>query len=205
MKEVLECIKDAPIVLKGGTCLLLYYGLDRFSEDLDFDAEKKPSIINKLKRFKSNDYQIDRINVRKDTETVFRCMVYYRIKTVDIDSRSLKIEISLRAPVCKENICTVDGVKISIKQQITNKLNTIIARSKVKDLYDMCFLLHKYPEYFSEDQIQTLGEICSDIDDIYARYKASFARDNILGESGMNVDLSPLILELAEQIKKLKA
>jgi len=29
--------KSLPMVLKGGTALKLCYGLDRFSEDLDFD------------------------------------------------------------------------------------------------------------------------------------------------------------------------
>jgi predicted nucleotidyltransferase component of viral defense system len=41
MKSILKGIDDTPLVLKGGTALLLAYGLDRFSEDLDFDAPHK--------------------------------------------------------------------------------------------------------------------------------------------------------------------
>ena len=37
MHEVLSSVQDTPLVLKGGTALLVCYGLNRFSEDLDFD------------------------------------------------------------------------------------------------------------------------------------------------------------------------
>jgi predicted nucleotidyltransferase component of viral defense system len=35
------------VVFKGGTCLMLFYGLDRFSTDLDFDLRDKVSDINR--------------------------------------------------------------------------------------------------------------------------------------------------------------
>jgi predicted nucleotidyltransferase component of viral defense system len=38
MRAIVESVNDTPLVLKGGTVLLLAYGLDRFSEDLDFDS-----------------------------------------------------------------------------------------------------------------------------------------------------------------------
>jgi predicted nucleotidyltransferase component of viral defense system len=37
MRAIARELHDLPMVLKGGTALLLCYGLDRFSEDLDFD------------------------------------------------------------------------------------------------------------------------------------------------------------------------
>jgi predicted nucleotidyltransferase component of viral defense system len=36
------------MVLKGGTALLLCYDLDRHSEDLDFDSNKKMSLENRI-------------------------------------------------------------------------------------------------------------------------------------------------------------
>ncbi len=41
------------MVLKGGTALLLCYGLDRFSEDLDFDAPKKFKIAGRVEKILS--------------------------------------------------------------------------------------------------------------------------------------------------------
>ena len=38
MRDIARDIHDLPMVLKVGTALLLCYGLDRFSEDLDFDS-----------------------------------------------------------------------------------------------------------------------------------------------------------------------
>jgi len=38
MMEIAKSVSDTPMVLKGGTALLLVYGSDRFSEDLDFDS-----------------------------------------------------------------------------------------------------------------------------------------------------------------------
>ena len=39
MRSISQDLHDLPIVLKGGTAMLLCYGLDRFSKDLDFDSE----------------------------------------------------------------------------------------------------------------------------------------------------------------------
>ena len=62
-------------VLKGGTALLLYYGLDRFSEDVDLDSiSGNMNILNKLKTIGQNKWNMI---IKKDTETVFRVMVDY--------------------------------------------------------------------------------------------------------------------------------
>jgi predicted nucleotidyltransferase component of viral defense system len=41
MKALARECAGLPMVLKGGTALLFGYGLPRYSEDLDFDSEKK--------------------------------------------------------------------------------------------------------------------------------------------------------------------
>ncbi len=41
MSSIVKAVSDTTLILKGGTALLLIYGLDRFSEDLDFDSQKK--------------------------------------------------------------------------------------------------------------------------------------------------------------------
>ncbi len=40
MRRIARSLQDTPLILKGGTALLLVHGLDRFSEDLDFDSNK---------------------------------------------------------------------------------------------------------------------------------------------------------------------
>ena len=56
MKQILLEInrRELPSYLKGGTSLLLCHGLDRFSEDIDLNSEKKfnlESIIKQKKIF----------------------------------------------------------------------------------------------------------------------------------------------------------
>ena len=42
-------MQHTPYVLKGGTALALLYGLDRQSDDLDFDGAKAVSIKNQVR------------------------------------------------------------------------------------------------------------------------------------------------------------
>lgn len=52
MKEVLGYVGDN-FILKGGTALRFYYGLDRYSEDLDFDSiSSNMDITKQLKKHK---------------------------------------------------------------------------------------------------------------------------------------------------------
>lgn len=50
MKAIAMAVADTPMVLKGGTALLLVYGLDRFSEDLDFDSNKAINLENRIQQ-----------------------------------------------------------------------------------------------------------------------------------------------------------
>ena len=75
--------KGMPMVLKGGTALQLCYGLDRFSEDLDFDCAKSLNLESSIKEVfahlgKSRPHLRDpEISVTKDTETVKRYRINY--------------------------------------------------------------------------------------------------------------------------------
>lgn len=49
MRAIVESVNDTPLVLKDGTALLLAYGLDRFSEDLDFDSPHKINLESHIR------------------------------------------------------------------------------------------------------------------------------------------------------------
>lgn len=96
MKAILKALIDTPLVLKGGTALLVCYGLDRFSEDLDFDSPIKLNIENKIKKaLQLSHVNIENFDIVKDTSTVSRIRIRYSVEHV---KRSLKIEISYRTP-----------------------------------------------------------------------------------------------------------
>ena len=48
MTAVASDLASLPLALKGGTALLLCYGLDRFSEDIDLDGRKKLNLRSRL-------------------------------------------------------------------------------------------------------------------------------------------------------------
>jgi hypothetical protein len=80
MRAVLVCIAhEPPLVLKGGTALRVAYGLDRPSEDLDFDSARKPGmLLGRIHAAAPPELPIERITVAKDTETVTRLASYIR-------------------------------------------------------------------------------------------------------------------------------
>lgn len=78
MVNILRNLSDTPLVLKGGTALYLGYGLNRFSEDLDFDSSKKLNLLNKIKSSAPQGIIIDDINVKRyrDSNSLY-CKLSY--------------------------------------------------------------------------------------------------------------------------------
>lgn len=58
---------------------MLYYGLNRYSEDIDLDAIDEMDITKYLK---NPGYETWNIRIAKDTPTVFRVMLDYGAKVI---------------------------------------------------------------------------------------------------------------------------
>ena len=103
LKYLNGCSDD--YILKGGTSLMLCYGLDRFSEDIDLDG--KGGIIRNI----VNDFCAEKgysYRVAKDTDTVKRYMVNY-----GDTGRPLKVEVSFRKKVIEPSEVTkFNGVNV---------------------------------------------------------------------------------------------
>lgn len=143
-------------VLKGGTALSLFYGLNRYSEDLDFDVSNdNTNFINCLKSHRN--FSKWNINVKKNTELVFRAMIDYG-GTSALGSYPLKIEVSSRNKVLLQNgalrYVQKNGVNVyDIATLITMKIAAFSGRDKVRDLYDLGFLLKNFGEYFTQNAL----------------------------------------------------
>lgn len=124
MVNILKNLSDTPLVLKGGTALYLCYGLNRFSEDLDFDSSKKLNLLNKIKASAPHGIVIDKINVKKDTDTdtVSHYIVNYHIRDTGVKD-ALKMEISYRTPASDEQITVKDDIRFSSILWTLNKLH----------------------------------------------------------------------------------
>jgi len=146
------------LVFKGGTCLYKVYGLDRFSEDLDFTLSKKYTIkklteniirdidlfnikcrIKEIKEYKNE------INVRM----LFNGPLYRGSKAMQCFiplNISLREKIVLDAkketirPIYRE-VPTFDVFAMREEEILAEKIRAILTRDKPRDVYDLWFLL----------------------------------------------------------------
>lgn len=128
---------DYGLVLKGGTALLLCYDLDRFSEDLDFDATSPHiSTINAVKAFcEKTGFGC---YVKKETDTVQRCTVHYD------DDRVLKIETSYRDTVDPSDTAIIEGISVYKLDPIAQKkADAYSSRDRLRDLHDISFIVNE--------------------------------------------------------------
>lgn len=178
MRAVAQDFHDIPMVLKGGTALLLCYGLDRFSEDLDFDSPKKFNIAGRVDRILSQFTKTHLLKTVKDTQTVQRIKAHYVGVTGD---RLLKIETSLRATPDETKIITVNGIRTyTVASLIDQKVYAISQRTAARDLYDISFLTRTYPADFSKSAIAQLKTAMQDISAVEQNFQGTFEEDEIL-------------------------
>ncbi|WP_233119242.1 nucleotidyl transferase AbiEii/AbiGii toxin family protein [Aggregatibacter actinomycetemcomitans] len=197
MVSILKNLTDTPLVLKGGTALYLGYGLNRFSEDLDFDSSKKLNLLNKIKASAPHGIVIDDINVKKDTDTVSRYIVNYHIRDTGVKD-ALKMEISYRTPASDDQITVKDGIRFSsVERIIDNKLHAAYygdnTRTKGRDLFDLHFLAKQYPEAFTPELAERLKGFAQDPDKLVSLYSQNIQADPLLNKI---MDVEQIALEL---------
>lgn len=190
-------LKNYPTYLKGGTALLLCYELDRFSEDIDLDSEKRFNLENTIKEASQKlGIMIDSISIPKDTETTKRYKIHYN------EGMFLKIETSFRNKINDNDVSVVNGIKVYNPEIILSmKFSAMYgerARTKARDFHDIIFLAKNYASLFSTEQIDNFMSLSKDIDKMLS-FEDDYEEDSILrGHFENDVD------ELEEQAKKLK-
>lgn len=205
MLEILKRVADTPLVLKGGTALMLAYGLDRFSEDLDFDSETKLNLESKIKSSARRGITIESLDTPKDTKTVTRYRVRYSSPNGD---GTLKIEVSYRDKVADEGIVVHDGMRVySIEKILDQKLLAAHdgenPRTVIRDLYDIDFIARTYSDRISESQALRLKAFSADPDVTFSRYREAYEIDTLVPSRIQLDDLALRLCETAEAIAGL--
>lgn len=141
--NVLSGNNDNEFILKGGTALMLCYGLDRFSEDIDLDKNKgSGSLLKIIDHFCcARGYES---RIAKNTNTTQRVMIKY---SEDDRQKPLKIEMSMRRgrAIPAEEITTKNGIVTYIPDVLTDmKIEAYLGRDAIRDLYDLCYLYNNY-------------------------------------------------------------
>ena len=131
------------LVFKGGTCMYLFYQLDRFSTDLDFSfigTSKKEFILEETEKILSQYGKVKDAWIKKNT--ILLELSY------GIDDYNIKIEISTRKENLIPKVKNYLGINILTMNKedlFANKLLALLGRNKTasRDIYDIYFFFKK--------------------------------------------------------------
>jgi predicted nucleotidyltransferase component of viral defense system len=128
---------------KGGTAALMFYGLDRFSVDLDFDLldEKKEDIV--FERVIAILHKYGTLKEAHKKRFTLFCLLSY-----EDAARNIKVEINRRDTGSSYEIKTYLGVSMVVMKRedmVANKLLAMYERAgrANRDIYDMWFFLSR--------------------------------------------------------------
>lgn len=131
---------------KGGTAAMLFYGLPRFSVDLDFnllDPEKKEVVFERLKEILPNYGNV--IQTKEKYYTLFFLLSYKK------GGRGLKVEISkrpLQFEYVPKNFLGISMLVMKEEDMVAGKLSALLTRRDFanRDLFDMWYFLKEHWE-----------------------------------------------------------
>jgi predicted nucleotidyltransferase component of viral defense system len=200
MRAVVCGLADLPLALKGGTALLLCYGLDRFSEDIDLDGGKKVNLQNRLGTILERVTRMHDIRIVKDTDTVQRLKIRYETAKV---AGMLKVEVSYRQGFLDTDIVSIDGIKTyAVARLIEQKLSALEGRTTARDLYDVAFLAQRYAKDFSNAALARALSIAADVNALESRFRPAFEADDLFADKA---SVDSVILRLVDSLSAIQS
>jgi predicted nucleotidyltransferase component of viral defense system len=175
------------LILIGGTNLRLVKGIDRFSEDLDFDCKEmneevflqmSDDVISALRR---NGYKVESKDKKSPKLTAFRRNIYFPQFLLDLglsghreESFLIKLEAQDQGVTYTPGIKNIKGCGFYFPFPVppdavlcAMKLAALLSRQKGRDFYDTMFLLGQTaPDYVflsAKNGIHNLPELKSAI------------------------------------------
>jgi len=145
LKAIYSDATLGPILgFKGGTAALLFYGLDRFSVDLDFDLldnSKETYVYEQLEKILP-EFGVIREKYKK-YHTLFFLLSYSE------KAHNVKIEISRRQSDARYSLQNYLGISMLVQERddmVANKLIAMIERKNPahRDIYDVRFFLKNH-------------------------------------------------------------
>ena len=176
-------MQDTSYVLKGGTALALRYGLDRHSDDLDFDGAKAVS-IKRCVRDGFKDANVSMISFKPGDITWKgqRFKVHYADPQDGRDCL-MRVELSFRGQPRADEIVIFDGIRTyKTPAQFDQKMSAAGDRTKARDLYDLGFLAGTFGDRFSDQQVRRAEEFSRDYEDLADRYRQASNEDELLSD-----------------------
>lgn len=145
LKDIYTDTQVGPFLgFKGGTAAYLFYGLNRFSVDLDFDlldSEKEDLIFEKIKNILAVYGRL--VEVRKKRFSLFYLLVYdNKIQ----NAYNIKIEINRRDFGSKYEVMSYLGIPMKVmvrEDMVAHKMVAMFERmgKTNRDIFDVWFFL----------------------------------------------------------------
>lgn len=143
-------------VFKGGTSLQKCFGLNRFSEDLDFTAteEFRRDVVEKALEEVGRYYPTTWDRKDNHASVTFRLKVQGPLYHGPLSLQTIRIEISLREQVLLKPVNrTITPLYTDLRpytvlfmnpsEILAEKLRALMTRTKARDLYDVHYLIQK--------------------------------------------------------------
>jgi predicted nucleotidyltransferase component of viral defense system len=177
-------------VLHGGTSIWRCFGSNRFSEDLDFYLPSCPKKIQNKFLEDLENLGFSKLKFKQTKNAIFSKFEYAGV-IVRFEALIKKIKVYKT-----KRFQMIDGSSIIVNVLPTatllqEKIDTYLSRKKVRDLYDIFFLL-SFVERNAENQ-KTLREFLS---------KYSFPKDEKDIKSLIIAGAIPRIEDMLQEIKK---
>lgn len=148
------------LVFKGGTCLRLIYGGHRFSEDLDFtlvgNTASVKTILDTALKFFNEHFPGSYLKERAVDKNApgYTYLLKFSLPDLPFEA-TLHLDFSIRGDVfapTENRLVQVKGYPLSParplikvlskKELLAEKIRAFLSRDKLRDLYDLAFLLN---------------------------------------------------------------
>jgi predicted nucleotidyltransferase component of viral defense system len=164
LKDIYTDKTLGPIIgFKGGTAALLFYGLDRFSVDLDFDlldSNQEDFVFEKIEKIVSR-YGLIKNKMKK------HYTLFFELSYGELD-RNIKVEINRRnfgSAYQIQNYFGISMLVITKEDMFANKLCAFYERAERanRDIYDVWYFLQNrwtIHQKLVEDRLEMAFEEC---------------------------------------------
>jgi predicted nucleotidyltransferase component of viral defense system len=212
---VLNALYDEQLVFKGGTYLWFFYGLPRFSEDLDFTTISKVNgnISEKVSKGLSLLGVANEARVESNDKNSFsfkimahgplyssqnsRCVVYVEIsKRENVLNETLPAKLDLQEYQLPVRIL----MGMNLDEVAAEKVRAIMSRNKARDAYDLYYLIKekkvKFDKEIVDKKLEYIGKRF-----LLADFRAA------LGEKGRTFEkeLTNLVFRLPPRFEEVKS
>jgi predicted nucleotidyltransferase component of viral defense system len=150
LKDIYTDTTISPILgFKGGTAATFFYGLDRFSVDLDFDlldSEKEDYVFERVKTIIENYGTLKEAQKKR-----FNLLFILSYDNKDINAQNVKVEINRREFGSKYVVESFLGISMQVmvkEDMVAHKLCAMFERigKTNRDIFDIQFFLsHDWP------------------------------------------------------------